>query len=666
MNKKKQDLYIKSQLKKDNEIPQEIQDVFNSFKNDLKVEEQIKNTTFVSNKKSHIKYFQIFALSGLCLLLLATTGFYTNYTTNGSLVRAFNTFFNITPELSADNISNEEIENIFTQSINKIIELYSSSLPQYPIDSNIKIESIDNKDYIKTTTSYSDMLNEYNTIFTGTALQSIVDLRFQNIDDNLYKLNIFTNDSWTIENLKIDFINENNGELTYRATFSNIVLDENKQKIISENSQTINFSVILEDQVLKINKIDTIENILDYNNSNISSDENSKILKNTYYSIYVNVKEYTNGEVFIVLNDDINNMEKYKDISTSPTTEYKITNISQNIKQIYLYENINIAHQLPYLIILEENGDLKYVNFVQNISSYNFEAVLLSTGINNIDGSTYENKFLPHGYKLNETAEVYEQNIDTGSINIIDYIKTNKNTESTSTPNIPVYSTIYGDVNLDGSVNMKDINYFNNYLNKLIIFNEQSKSNADVNLDNVLDYKDVDLINKYIVGGYNITLPTHSSTTDETIDIPITTQTLYGDVNLDNKITTSDQVLILRHIENIPQYILSGQSYTNADVNLDGLVDIKDSNLLSKFIVGGWITHLPYTNLLFGDINLDDDINMKDVTILNRYINNTYELNEESKLNADINLDNILDNKDVEILQKFIMGGTYTSLPVTE
>ena len=68
--------------------------------------------------------------------------------------------------------------------------------------------------------------------------------------------------------------------------------------------------------------------------------------------------------------------------------------------------------------------------------------------------------------------------------------------------------TLYGDVNLDGSVSTKDFALLKQYIDNKATLSEEAKKNADVNEDGKLDQTDVDIIMKHLAKdkGYE-TLP---------------------------------------------------------------------------------------------------------------------------------------------------------------
>ena len=64
---------------------------------------------------------------------------------------------------------------------------------------------------------------------------------------------------------------------------------------------------------------------------------------------------------------------------------------------------------------------------------------------------------------------------------------------------------------------------------------------------------------------------------------PITNYALYGDVNMDGKVSSYDATLVRQYFKGIKT--LSPQQLKNADVNVDGIIDETDATLIQEFVV---------------------------------------------------------------------------------
>ena len=63
--------------------------------------------------------------------------------------------------------------------------------------------------------------------------------------------------------------------------------------------------------------------------------------------------------------------------------------------------------------------------------------------------------------------------------------------------------------------------------------------------------------------------------------------TLYGDINLDNKVSSVDVVLLNKYLLSNTEYPLSElSSYANADCKYDGIIDLNDSTMITNNVLG--------------------------------------------------------------------------------
>ena len=220
-----------------------------------------------------------------------------------------------------------------------------------------------------------------------------------------------------------------------------------------------------------------------------------------------------------------------------------------------------------------------------------------------------------------------------------------------------VFTTIYGDVNLDGTVNGKDITYLRRYLSSTegYTLDNDGKERADVNLDGAIDNKDILVLRRYLAGGYEgyETLPYLGD-----VEEPA-----YGDVNLDGTVNGKDITYLRRYLSSTEGYTLDNDGKERADVNLDGAIDNKDILVLRRYLAGGYEGYetLPYLGDVeepaYGDVNLDGTVNGKDITYLRRYLSSTegYTLDIYGKERADVNLDDDIDDIDIFLIKRKIL-----------
>lgn len=128
----------------------------------------------------------------------------------------------------------------------------------------------------------------------------------------------------------------------------------------------------------------------------------------------------------------------------------------------------------------------------------------------------------------------------------------------------------YGDVNLDGTINIKDrvilARYLDGWEEELYQLNAEQLANADVCADGEVNQLDYKILKEYTIG-YAISFPF-----------------IYGDANCDNKVDVTDVTAIQKHLSEDYDYELSREGINRADVNLDGVIDVADVLVLQRHI----------------------------------------------------------------------------------
>lgn len=207
----------------------------------------------------------------------------------------------------------------------------------------------------------------------------------------------------------------------------------------------------------------------------------------------------------------------------------------------------------------------------------------------------------------------------------------------------------YGDVNLDGEVNSKDLMFLTGYLSgsKEYELKGEALANADLNLDGNVDLQDQYILTKYLE--------------DTTITLPIK----YGDINMDGEVNVNDITYLDKYFAGLDENKLKGSAVINADVNLDGEVNVLDKTILEKYFakVEG-VNNLPV--ILYGDVNLDGKVNVEDRTLLSKYfVGQKKELSIYAQIRADVDLNGRIEDTDDEILAHYLAKWkSFSSLPV--
>ena len=173
-----------------------------------------------------------------------------------------------------------------------------------------------------------------------------------------------------------------------------------------------------------------------------------------------------------------------------------------------------------------------------------------------------------------------------------------QNAELTTTETV-AETVVFGDVNDDCAINMKDVLTLRNYIVGIeVTYNEK---NADANDDGTINMKDVLALRQLMAGILPCLPPQKAPTTTKATAVD---GAYYGDANGDGAINMKD-VLTLRafscgHInfsetENVwiawdmnpehPKQVVT-VDLTNADANMDGEINMKDVLTVRKFLAG--------------------------------------------------------------------------------
>ena len=179
-----------------------------------------------------------------------------------------------------------------------------------------------------------------------------------------------------------------------------------------------------------------------------------------------------------------------------------------------------------------------------------------------------------------------------------------------------------GDVNLDGNIDLQDIELLSNYLNKKTNFSMVQLQVADYNVNGTIEINDLNDLKDFLNNKDNSSNPS------------------LGDVNSDKIVNDTDVIIIKKYIEG--KYKFNSDQIKNADINSDGVVDAFDvTELVDK--VSSF-----YQN---GDINLDGKVDIDDLAMLQNGLNGIVNVNDVQLKLCDINVDGKIDNEDAVTLR---------------
>ena len=203
---------------------------------------------------------------------------------------------------------------------------------------------------------------------------------------------------------------------------------------------------------------------------------------------------------------------------------------------------------------------------------------------------------------------------------------------------LSVFATdvLYGDCNLDGKINNRDLGIIQKHIKGIVNFDEKQFKNADLDNSGSINNGDVSILYKIITLGYEIELPVK-----------------YGDIDNNGVIDTADVALMSQYIEGSIEF--TKQQQTCADMNVDDVVDKYDLKILKQYTEEyGSDNGENIKSVIYGDINNDGKINNIDLGALQKYVKDAEVLPFKEQLKADLNLDGKVNNIDINILELYI------------
>lgn len=192
---------------------------------------------------------------------------------------------------------------------------------------------------------------------------------------------------------------------------------------------------------------------------------------------------------------------------------------------------------------------------------------------------------------------------------------------------------VLGDVNLDGKVDMADVNYLKSHVAGETGYETiPNMKTADIDGDGEITFEDVRLLKE---------------------QVELASTVMIGDVNGDGKITSADATYITRYLAGDDKY--KDIDKEAADVNGDGEITAEDSAIISKMITI-YETYPELKKYRIGDVNMDGVIDSADITILNNHVlfPSKFPLTDEAKFLADINGDGVVNSTDTKLLQVIV------------
>ena len=130
-------------------------------------------------------------------------------------------------------------------------------------------------------------------------------------------------------------------------------------------------------------------------------------------------------------------------------------------------------------------------------------------------------------------------------------------------------------------------------------------------------------------------------------------ETMYGDVNLDGKISLLDANCINLYLSN--SLDLNDQQKARAELDGDSLITTNDARVIAWYIseTNDELKELP---VIWGDTNGDGQLTLRDATLIQMYVSDDYSFNSKQLFLADINLDGVISDLDTDDIQEYRIG----------
>ena len=196
-----------------------------------------------------------------------------------------------------------------------------------------------------------------------------------------------------------------------------------------------------------------------------------------------------------------------------------------------------------------------------------------------------------------------------------------------------VFKEDRADVNGEGGITISDVTDIQLYILYRIEFGMQPNGIGDVNNNGIINDKDIEYIQRHLLKQI------------EPFGL--------GDINTDGYINYEDKAYI-------EQYLIGGElseeEKSRADINRDGYINDKDFKAIEQYLdVPGNARELSEEEKLRADVNQDKLIDQHDITIIDRYIE-TEKYNIQPHGIGDVNDDGVINTTDANLIQMRLAG----------
>lgn len=114
---------------------------------------------------------------------------------------------------------------MFEEGSLKIRETQYTDYPDYDVSKPLAEKKINNENYRKRNVKYMDVVKEYSKIFTGDALNKLLNKRFAEVDGYLYVSDGGAT-GWNIANVSVSRIGQPNDEIRYSVKYNDVLIGD--------------------------------------------------------------------------------------------------------------------------------------------------------------------------------------------------------------------------------------------------------------------------------------------------------------------------------------------------------------------------------------------------------------------------------------------------------
>ena len=212
MNKK--DLFIKEKLKQDKEISEQANDIFEKIKEEYGMENNENKVI----KMSFNKFLSIAAV--IVMVLFVGINVFAYKMNKPNLISTIEALIKKDNEIEE---TNEVAKKLFEEAVLAIRDGFNI---EYDPE---EIKEINGIYYGKTRLKYSELKEKYEDIFTGEALENALAINATDVEGIAYIVPK-AGPGYYIENISVEKLNQDNGELIYKAKYTKAYVDSSTKE----------------------------------------------------------------------------------------------------------------------------------------------------------------------------------------------------------------------------------------------------------------------------------------------------------------------------------------------------------------------------------------------------------------------------------------------------